>query len=94
MDSKLARLKHRYQGLSRVAAAINDLYIYGIYPGNFPNLTARLEEAKDLVKAEITETKKEIASIEGFEPTDEQPTDPLKQEKTKDWKEIIDNYRV
>ena len=37
-DSKVQRLKRRYQGLSRVAAAINDLYIYGVYPSNFPNL--------------------------------------------------------
>ncbi len=29
-DSKVQRLKRRYQGLSRVAAAINDLYIYGV----------------------------------------------------------------
>ena len=36
-DSKVQRLKRRYQGLSRVAAAINDLYIYGVYPSNFPN---------------------------------------------------------
>ncbi len=39
IDSKIQRLKRRYQGLSRVAAAINDLYIYGVYPSNFPNLT-------------------------------------------------------
>ena len=26
-DSKVQRLKRRYQGLSRVAASINDLYI-------------------------------------------------------------------
>jgi len=45
-DSKIARLRRRYQGLSRISAAINDLYLYGIYPGNFPNLTADLEEAK------------------------------------------------
>ena len=41
-DSKVQRLKRRYQGLSRVAAAINDLYIYGVYPSNFPNLTTVL----------------------------------------------------
>ena len=46
-DSKVQRLKRRYQGLSRVAAAINDLYIYGVYPSNFPNLTTVLEQAKD-----------------------------------------------
>ena len=29
-DSKVARLKKRYQGLARVTAAINDLYIYDL----------------------------------------------------------------
>ena len=63
-DSKVQRLKRRYQGLSRVAAAINDLYIYGVYPSNFPNLTMVLEQAKDHCKEIIKETKKEIAFIE------------------------------
>tara|TARA_R100000234_G_scaffold118936_1_gene100547 strand:+ start:465 stop:785 length:321 start_codon:yes stop_codon:yes gene_type:complete len=63
-DSKAQRLKRRYQGLSRVAAAINDLYIYGVYPSNFPNLTVVLEQAKDHCKEIIKETKKEIAFIE------------------------------
>ncbi len=63
-DSKAQRLKRRYQGLSRVAAAINDLYIYGVYPSNFPNLTTVLEQAKDHCKEIIKETKKEIALIE------------------------------
>mgnify|MGYP003324304898 CR=1 FL=1 len=64
IDSKVQRLKRRYQGLSRVAAAINDLYIYGVYPSNFPNLTVVLEQAKDHCKELIKETKKEIAFVE------------------------------
>ena len=63
-DSKVQRLKRRYQGLSRVTAAINDLYIYGVYPSNFPNLTVVLEQAKDHCKDLIKETKAEIAFIE------------------------------
>jgi hypothetical protein len=63
-DSKVQRLKRRYQGLSRVAAAINDLYIYGVYPSNFPNLTTVLEQAKDHCKQIIKETKAEIAFVE------------------------------
>ena len=63
-DNKAQRLKRRYQGLSRVAAAINDLYIYGVYPSNFPNLTTVLEQAKDHCKEIIKETKREIALIE------------------------------
>ena len=63
-DNKTQRLKRRYQGLSRVAASINDLYIYGVYPSNYPNLTTVLEQAKDHCKEIIKETKKEIAFIE------------------------------
>ena len=63
-DNRTQRLKRRYQGLSRVAASINDLYIYGVYPSNFPNLTTVLEQAKDHCKEIIKETKKEIALIE------------------------------
>jgi len=64
LDQKLLRLEKRHKGLSRVAAAINDLYIYGVYPSNFPNLTTVLEQAKDHCKEIIKETKKEIAFIE------------------------------
>ena len=60
-DNKLARMRKRLQGLQRVAAAINDLYIYGVYPSNYPNLTMVLEQAKDHTKEIIKETKKEIA---------------------------------
>ena len=63
-DSKVQRLKKRYQGLSRVAAAINDLSIYGVFTSNYPNLTIVLEQAKDHCKQIIKETKKEIALIE------------------------------
>ena len=64
IDSKIQRLKRRYQGLSRIAASINDLWIYGVSPANYPNLTVVLEQAKDHVKEIIKETKKEIAFIE------------------------------
>ena len=63
-DSKVARLRKRYQGLSRVAAAINDLSIYGVFTSNYPNLTIVLEQAKYHCKEMIKETKKEIALIE------------------------------
>ena len=36
-DNRL-QMRKRLQGLQRVAAAINDLYIYGVYPSNYPNL--------------------------------------------------------
>ena len=57
-DNRLARMRKRLQGLQRVAAAINDLYIYGVYPSNYPNLTTVLEQAKDHTKQIIKETKK------------------------------------
>ena len=63
-DVKITRLKRRYQGLARVAAAINDLYLYGVYPSNYPNLSVVLEQAKDHVKNTIKETKYEIAILE------------------------------
>ena len=63
-DGKLARLRKRYQGLSRVAAAINDLSIYGVFSSNYPNLTIVLEQAKDHCKQIIKDTKNEIAFIE------------------------------
>ena len=82
-DSKVQRLKRRYQGLSRVAAAINDLYIYGVYPSNYPNLTTVLEQAKDHTKEIIKETKKEIALFD--DPMDQYDlTDQDKLEVIKD----------
>ena len=63
-DGKVQRLKRRYQGLARVAAAINDIHIYGVNSANFPNLTTVLEQAKDHCKQIIKETKAEIAFIE------------------------------
>jgi hypothetical protein len=63
-DDKIQRLKRKYQGLSRVTAAINDLSIYGVFASNYPNLTTVLEQAKDHCKQIIKETKQEIALIE------------------------------
>ena len=77
-DNKLARMRKRLQGLQRVAAAINDLYIYGLYPSNYPNLSTVLEQAKDHTKAIIKETKKEIALYD----------DPMDQYDLKDNEQI------
>ena len=59
-DTKVARLAKRYKGLSRLAAAMNDLYIYGIYESNFPHLMEILNSAKDHIKVVIKDTKEEI----------------------------------
>jgi len=77
-DSEVLRLEKRQRGLQRVATAINDLTIYGIYPTNFPKLVSVLEHAKDHVKAEITSTKKRIIEL-GGQTVEETFTDPLTQ---------------
>ena len=77
-DNKLATMRKRLQGLPRVAAAINALYIYGVYPSNYPNLSTVLEQAKDHTKAIIKETKKEIALYD----------DPMDQYDLKDNEKI------
>ena len=77
-DNRLTRMRKRLQGLQRVAAAINDLYIYGVYPSNYPNLTTVLEQAKDHTKQIIKETKKEIALFD----------DPMDQYDLKENEEI------
>ena len=80
-DTKLARIGKRYKGLSRICAAIDDLYLFGITPNNFPHLMEILENAKDHCKEEIRDCKYEIAVESGMEVRQEPPTDPLKQEK-------------
>ena len=75
-DSEVLRLEKRQRGLQRVATAINDLTIYGIYPTNFPKLTQVLEHAKDHVKAEINATKQRIVEI-GGQAVEEVYTNPL-----------------
>ena len=62
IDQKILRLEKRHKGLSRVTAAINDLYIYGIYESNFPALMETLNVAKDACKEELRDTHIEIVS--------------------------------
>ena len=91
LDSETLRLEKRQRGLQRVATAINDLSIYGIYPTNFPKLIQVLEHAKDHIKAEILATKKRI--IEKSELVIEEVyTDPLKTEAQKESDNINDMY--
>ena len=77
-DNELTRLEKRQRGLQRVATAINDLTIYGIYPSNFPKLVGALEHSKDHLKAEIQATKKRIIDL-GGNTIEEVFTDPLMQ---------------
>ena len=83
-DNRLTRMRKRLQGLQRVAADINDLYIYGFYPSNYPNLTTVLEQAKDHTKHIIKETKKEIAlfddPMDQYDLTDKDNLEVIKDE--------------
>ena len=62
VDQKILRLEKRHKGLARVTAAINDLYIYGVYESNFPDLMEKLNEAKDSCKEELRDTHVEIVA--------------------------------
>ena len=90
-DSEILRLEKRQRGLQRVATAINDLSIYGIYPTNFPKLIQVLEHAKDHVKAEIAATRKRIIENSVLK-VEEVYTDPLKTEAQKESDNINDMY--
>jgi len=62
-EGKLLRLEKRHKGLARVTAAINDLYIYGVYESNYPALMETLNIAKDSCKEELRDTHIEIVSV-------------------------------
>ena len=63
LDHKILRLEKRHKGLARICAAINDVYIYGVYESNYPALMEKLNEAKDACKEELRDTHVEIVSI-------------------------------
>tara|TARA_Y100001937_G_C7038236_1_gene293353 strand:+ start:596 stop:871 length:276 start_codon:yes stop_codon:yes gene_type:complete len=62
-DSEIIRIEKRIRGLNRVTSAINDLSIYGIFYGNYPELVKVLEHAKDHVKAELKLSKERLETI-------------------------------
>ena len=62
IDQKILRLEKRHKGLARVTAAINDLYIYGVYQSNFPALMEVLNIAKDACKEELRDAHVEIVA--------------------------------
>ena len=86
-DNEVTRLEKRQRGLQRVATAINDLTIYGIFSTNFPKLVGALEHSKDHIKVELQATKKRIVEL-GGENIEEVWSDPLKAEADK----INDHY--
>ena len=62
-DSEILRTEKRIRGLNRVTSAINDLSIYGIFYGNYPELVRVLEHAKDHVKAELKLSKERLETV-------------------------------
>lgn len=46
-----------------MTAAINDLSIYGIFYGNYPELVKVLEHAKDHVKEELKLSKERLETL-------------------------------
>ena len=76
-DSEILRIEKRIRGLNRVTSAINDLSIYGIFYGYYPELVKVLEHAKDHVKEELKkskdllETVSTVKSIDGSSPDNE-----------------------
>ena len=88
-DSEILRIEKRIRGLNRVTSAINDLSIYGIFYGNYPELVKVLEHAKDHVKAELKQSKERLESVsteqsypEGIGTVDGSKPDP----------EVVDAY--
>ena len=57
------RIEKRIRGLNRVTSAINDLSIYGIFYGNYPELVKVLEHAKDHVKEELKLSKERLENL-------------------------------
>ena len=62
-DSEILRIEKRIRGLNRVTSAINDLSIYGIFYGNYPELVKVLEHAKDHVKEELKSSKERLENV-------------------------------
>ena len=62
-DSEILRIEKRIRGLNRVTSAINDLSIYGIFYGNYPELVKVLEHAKDHVKEELKLSKERLENL-------------------------------
>ena len=66
-DSEILRIEKRIRGLNRVTSAINDLSIYGIFYGNYPELVKVLEHAKDHVKAELKQSKERLEIVSALD---------------------------
>ena len=63
-DNKATRLQKRLKGLGRAITGLDELYLYGVYPQNYPNLSVVIEECKEHLKRAAKDTKFEITQIE------------------------------
>ena len=75
-DSEILRIEKRIRGLNTVAASINNLSIYGIFYGNYPELVKVLEHAKDHVKEELKSSKERLETISTAKAVDGSKRDP------------------
>ena len=75
-DSEILRIEKRIRGLNTVAASINNLSIYGIFYGNYPELVKVLEHAKDHVKEELKSSKERLETISTAKAVDGSKPDP------------------
>ena len=80
-DSEVLRIEKRIRGLNRVTSAINDLSIYGIVYGNYPQLVSVLEHAKDHVKEELKLSKERLETL--YYPKEDQGDEAVIQEYIK-----------
>lgn len=63
-DNKITRLQKRLKGLGRAIAGLDELYLYGVYPQNYPNLSLVVEQCKDHLKQAAKDTKLEMTELE------------------------------
>jgi len=75
-DSEILRIEKRIRGLNRVTSAINDLSIYGIFYGNYPELVKVLEHAKDHCKEELKKSKDLLETVSTVKSIDGSSPDP------------------
>ena len=75
-DSEILRIEKRIRGLNTVAASINNLSIYGIFYGNYPELVKVLEHAKDHVKEELKSSKERLETVSTAKAVDGSKPDP------------------
>ena len=59
-----------------MTTAINDLSIYGIFYGHFPELVKVLEHAKDHVKEELKSSKERLETVSTAKAVDGAKPDP------------------